>query len=84
MPDFPDAHGLAGWLDGDEAMIVYDKYDLWKMDPNGKKNPERLTKGRETQTTYRYLKLDPEERSIPADASILLHQFHQADESGRL
>lgn len=76
VPDFPDAHGLAGWLGGDEAMIVYDKYDLWKIDPNGKKNPERLTKGRETQTTYRYLKLDPEERSIPADASILLHQFH--------
>ena len=77
VPDFPDEHGMAAWLDDDTALIVYDKYDLWKLDPTGKKNPERLTKGRETQTTYRYLKLDPDERSIPAGASILLHQYHR-------
>lgn len=77
VPDFPSEYGMAGWLSDDSALIVYDKYDLWKLDPNGKKSPERLTKGREMQTTYRYLKLDPEERSIPADASILLHQFQE-------
>lgn len=77
VPDFPDEYGLAGWLDDDSALLVYDKYDLWKLDPDGKKSPERLTRGREQQTVYRYLKLDPEQRNIPLDATILLHHFHE-------
>ncbi|MBV6443486.1 MAG: hypothetical protein EPGJADBJ_05242 [Saprospiraceae bacterium] len=76
VPDFPNEFGLMGWLDNDAAVLVYDQYDIWKMDPDGKKKPERLTQGRETETTYRYIKLDPEERSIAPDATLLLHQFN--------
>ncbi|GAB4496042.1 MAG: prolyl oligopeptidase family serine peptidase [Saprospiraceae bacterium] len=77
VPDYPNEHGIAGWLEGDAAMLVYDKYDIWKIDPDGQKKPERLTNGRQLQLTYRYLKLDPEERSIKPDASLLLHQFSE-------
>ena len=77
VPDYPDAHGFAGWLDGDEAMLVYDRFDVWRIDPSGKKAPYRLTEGRATQTTYRYIKLDPEAFSIPSNAKILLHQFNE-------
>jgi len=76
VPDYPNEHGLAGWLEGDGAMLVYDKYDLWKIDPDGKKQPQRLTIGRESQTTFRYIKLDPEERSIRSNGSILMHMFN--------
>ncbi len=75
-PDFPDPHGMMGWLDNDAAMLVYDRYDIWKIDPAGQQKPERLTRGRETQTTYRYLRLDPEEHSIAPKARLLLHQFN--------
>lgn len=77
VPDFPDEYGTAAWLDDDSALLVYDKYDLWKLNPDGKKKPERLTRGREQKTAYRYLKLDPDARNIAADAAILLHQFHE-------
>ena len=77
QPDFPNEYGMAAWLDDDSALLVYDKFDLWKIDPDGKKTPERLTRGREQKTVYRYLKLDPEARSIPAGSTILLHQFHE-------
>lgn len=76
VPDYPNEHGLMGWLDNDEAVLIYDKYDIWKIDPDGSKKPQRLTNGRETETTYRYIKLDPEERSIEPDATLLLHQFN--------
>jgi len=76
VPDYPGESGLADWLDGDEAMLAYDQYDIWKIDPEGKKKPIRLTQGRESKIRYRYLKLDPEQRSIPANARILLHQFN--------
>lgn len=76
IPDYPNEHGLAGWLEDEEAVLVYDKYDLWKIDPDGKNKPERLTKGREAKITYRYIKLDPELRSIKPGSSLLLHQFN--------
>ncbi len=60
-------------------MLVYDKYDIWKADPSGRKKPERLTRGRELNITYRYLRLDPEERSIRPDARLLLHVFSQTN-----
>ncbi|MFN4255267.1 MAG: alpha/beta hydrolase family protein [Saprospiraceae bacterium] len=77
VPDLPGAHGFAGWLPDDEAFLVYDKFDIWKIDPLGKRRPERLTRGRETATTFRYLKLDPDETFIHPDSEMLLHQFHE-------
>ncbi len=79
VPDYPNEHGIAGWLLDDTAVLVYDKYDVWKMDPVGKRRPERLTNGRETETTYRYIRLDPEERAIDPEAKILLHRFEESD-----
>lgn len=77
VPDYPDEYGLAGWLEDDAALLVYDRYDIWKIDPDGKKKPEQLTQGRTSETTHRYLKLDPEEKSIAPDATLLLHQFSE-------
>ena len=76
-PDYPEEYGLAGWLEDDSALFIYDRYDLWKVDPDGKKSPERITHGREQKTVYRYLKIDPEERNIPENANLLIHQFHE-------
>lgn len=75
VPDYPSEYGLAGWLSEDDALLVYDRYDIWKIDPQGKKQPERLTRGRETGITYRYIRLNPEERSIAPDARMLLYQI---------
>ncbi|MBN8682234.1 MAG: S9 family peptidase [Chitinophagales bacterium] len=79
VPDYPSEYGLAGWLENDAALLVYDRFDIWRVDPDGKKAPQRLTRGRETQTSYRYLRLDPEERFIKADARLLLHQFSEGN-----
>lgn len=77
QPDYPADFGAAGWLEEDAALLVYDRFDLWMLDPSGKKQPVRMSHGRENQTVYRYLKLDPEQRSIPADATLLMHRFHR-------
>jgi dipeptidyl aminopeptidase/acylaminoacyl peptidase len=78
LPDYPNEHGLAGWLEDDGAVLVYDKFDIWKIDPNGKGKPERLTQGRESKTTYRYIKLDPEERAIQYKNQLLLHHSNDS------
>ncbi len=44
-PDFPLDEGIAGWLENDEAVLIYDRYDIWKVDPEGIRPPVNLTGG---------------------------------------
>ncbi len=45
-------YGAPGWTQGDKELLVYDQYDVWLLSPKGKA-PERLTRGRESQVSYR-------------------------------
>jgi dipeptidyl aminopeptidase/acylaminoacyl peptidase len=78
VPDFPNEHGVAGWLENDAALLLYDRYDIWQADPSGLQPIRRLTNGRPNRTTYRYLRLDPDARFIGANEKILLHTFNDA------
>jgi hypothetical protein len=67
IPDYPNEYGLAGWLDNDEAMLVYDQFDIWSIDPAGKRKPVKITSGREFQITTGMLNSIPRsEVSVPA------------------
>ncbi len=39
-PDDPPPYGVMGWHEGDSAVYVYDKYDIWKVDPFAKFSPK--------------------------------------------
>lgn len=75
VPDLPSPHGIAGWLTGEKGILVYDQYDIWLCAPEAA--PRRLTNGRATQTTYRYIRLDPEVLTIDPKGVILLHGFNK-------
>jgi dipeptidyl aminopeptidase/acylaminoacyl peptidase len=78
QPDFPSAYGVAGWTTNDEAVLVYDRYDMWSFDPQGIRQPINLTKtGRQEKTTYRYINLDPEQRTIDPAGDLLLSSFNE-------
>lgn len=64
VPDDPNPYGVMGWQEGDSAVYVYDRYDVWKLDPKGLASPQNMTNGRAQKITYRYLRLDPSERFI--------------------
>ncbi len=72
-PSLPPAYGSAGWTTKDASVLLYDKYDIWEIKPDGTA-PRMLTAGdgRKNQIVYRYRSLDPEERAIPTDKPILL------------
>ena len=67
-------YGTAGWLKDESAILVYDKYDIWKAPIDGKTTPTCVTEeqGRKHKLVFRRLKLDREERGIPANAELLL------------
>ena len=74
-PSNPGAYGIAGWTTNDEYLLIYDRYDLWKFNPKTGAN-ERLTKGRESNTVYRYIRLDNEETNIDLKKTWLLSAFN--------
>ncbi|HEY4131703.1 MAG TPA: hypothetical protein VGM50_13880, partial [Gemmatimonadaceae bacterium] len=44
-PAAPPAWGLAGWTKNDAAVLIYDRYDIWQLDPNNAKPAVNLTGG---------------------------------------
>lgn len=64
-PGEPSSYGVMGWHQADSFVYVYDRFDVWKIDPTLKQGPVNLTKvGRTTKTAYRYQRLDAEERHL--------------------
>ncbi|MCH6548158.1 MAG: PD40 domain-containing protein, partial [Gemmatimonadetes bacterium] len=63
--------GIAGWTEGDRAVLVYDKYDIWRLSPDGS-DAQRVTDGADTQVIHRYLRLDREAESIDPDEPLYL------------
>jgi dipeptidyl aminopeptidase/acylaminoacyl peptidase len=79
MPDSPSPYGLMRWTADDKALLVYDRYDIWQLDPNCAAEPFMVTagEGRKTKSTYRYVQTDPEERSLKADQQLILRRFDE-------
>ena len=78
VPDYPNAHGTAGWTERDESLLIYDRYDIWKFDPDAMKEPVNLTmNGRKNRISYRLVKLDKEERVIDLNKPQLLKGFNE-------
>jgi dipeptidyl aminopeptidase/acylaminoacyl peptidase len=75
-PRHPSSYRIAGWTDNDEAILIYDRYDIWEFHPETGVN-KRLTNGRESKIVYRYIKLDNEERSINPRGKWLLSTFDE-------
>ena len=75
-PDYPRSYGLAGWTKNDRKILIYDRYDIWEFNPDDATS-RRLTKGRETKTSFRYVKLDSENRYIEDSGKILMTTFNE-------
>ena len=43
-PDLPPPYGSAGWTENDATVLLYDKYDIWEVRPDGS-SPRNLTGG---------------------------------------
>lgn len=81
VPSDPSPHGLVKWQEGDNALFIYDKFDIWQVDPLGKQLPLNVTsnQGRKTNNTYRYVANDPEERFLKPGQTLLLKTFNNTN-----
>lgn len=47
-----ESYGNPGWTSGDDSLLIYDQYDIWRVSLDGS-SAIRLTKGREKGMIYR-------------------------------
>jgi dienelactone hydrolase len=71
-------HGVAGWIEDGDAIVLYDRYDVW-LQPLDGRAAESLTDGRGAaeEVRFRYVETDPEARSIDVDEPMLLEAYGQ-------
>ncbi len=77
-PSDPHPYGLGGWYDQDRYFILYDMYDLWKVDPSGREKPVCLTQGygRQQQIRFRRVRLNRKKETIGPEEILYLQAFH--------
>jgi dipeptidyl aminopeptidase/acylaminoacyl peptidase len=64
VPNLPYSYGNAGWFKNDEAILINDRFDVWKVDPENKTAPGKITKnGREQNIEYRVIDFENQGRS---------------------
>jgi dipeptidyl aminopeptidase/acylaminoacyl peptidase len=77
-PDLPGAYGSGGWTPDDKSVLLYDKYDIWEVKPDG--SGARLVtvgEGRKQELVFRYRPLDPEEQAVPLNKPLLLSTVNE-------
>jgi dipeptidyl aminopeptidase/acylaminoacyl peptidase len=56
-------YGTGGWTTGDRSVLLYDRYDIWEVRPDGSR-AVRLTDGAAERVRHRRMWLDPEDRIV--------------------
>ena len=78
-PQEPAPYGIAGWTEGDNDVLIYDRYDIWKIPTKEGKPAVCLTQGngRKEKRTYRYVntKQDEAARFIAPKENLILRVF---------
>ena len=76
-PQVVPGYSIAGWMQNDAAVLLYDKYDIWHFPTDGSE-PVNLTnsKGRKERLIFRVQKLDRDQRYFKRGEKLLLTAYH--------
>ncbi len=84
MPMNTPSYGSGGWTKDDKFVLLYDKFDIWQISPDGS-GAKNLTDGvgRKEKLEFRYVRLDPQEKFIdPAKPLLLSAENTETHDSG--
>ncbi|HEY4322210.1 MAG TPA: prolyl oligopeptidase family serine peptidase [Gemmatimonadales bacterium] len=80
-PSTPAAWGSGGWTRNDRSLLLYDRWDVWEVDPAGGRPAVMVTDsvGRRDHVVLRIVNLDrdPDERSLDPSRPLMLHAFNE-------
>lgn len=77
-PKFITSVGVAGWLENESGLIVYDNYDVWRLDPSGRRRAVNITHGygRKEHIKFRLVYPPSVINKVSDTSTVLLTAFH--------
>ena len=86
VPDYPNSYGTMGWHEGDSSFYVYDKYDIWRIDPAGINEPYALFGqiGLRNDYVVRYVPTNKEERFLTTKQDRIFRFFDKKQKNAAL
>jgi len=80
-PMDPTSYGFHGFSNNDDFIIMYDRYDIWLIDPDNKIKPGKITNGRGDKKIYRIIDTEPDNKTTDLSKPLLVHVFDEEDKS---
>lgn len=74
-PAVAGSYRSGGWVEGDKYLFLYDKYDIWRVAPDGKSSPVRITEGRENKKRYRLVRQNREKQYWEPGSKMMVSGF---------
>lgn len=74
-PDEPGGYGVAGWLENESRVFIYDKFDLWAFDPAAATSANVTRSGRSDKLQYRIVRTD-DKPYLAVNRPLLLTGYH--------
>lgn len=82
MPEYPAAYGTSKWIQEDKNVLIYDRFDIWKIDPAGIGKSVNITvNGRKEQIEYRIVNADTTEKYFSSGSLIVIKGYNRLDKS---
>jgi dipeptidyl aminopeptidase/acylaminoacyl peptidase len=79
LHDYPSSapgYGIAGWLENDAGVLVYDRYDIWLFTKAGKATNLTHGDGRKRQVIYRITQTNDEQEYFNTKQNLLLNAYY--------
>ena len=86
VPDLPNNYGVMGWQDGDSALYVYDRFNIWSLHPLNTATSKLLfaDNKRQSGNILRYINTDKEHRSFSSAKPYLFSGFNRNNKQSGL
>ena len=81
QPQEAGPYGFSGWTENDAFLLLNDRFDIWKIDPTGRRSPENLTQGfgRENQIRFRIQNLNSKVPFFRLNERLIFEAFNVAN-----
>lgn len=77
LPGEAPPYGAAEWIEDESAVLLYDRYDIWKMDVRRAEAINwTVSAGRNSGRTFRLIQTDREKKFLKRDDKLLLLAYH--------
>lgn len=83
VPDDPNPYGVMAWTKDGRTLFVYDRYDIWRLDPAGVNAPVSITggAGRQSGVTIRWQNLNRDQNYVQFGEDYLFTIFNNKNKT---